>query len=367
MFCPKCGNQMPDGSVFCGVCGNQMADDSQFCVVCGTKVEGGQQVQQSAPVQPQAVDLGGQATASGGSKKNIIIGILAAIIVVLAVVLCIFIFKGSDSSKSENDKKAAAEKSSEQKEADLNAKNAYSGVQAAVDDLISGGNEEELEECVVFNKVIKIGDMSEISGRANVYIYEGITEIAGLSDDGYIYIAYDESAKEIQYVQWLEREGSEVVGQYPESVAGDPDKDKFKSVSKSDSEKSASDTKEMLKTANGNAKCGFNSVAEGLEDLIYEGFSAEELKEGSSSGAVIYMKELKNSDNVLDQMIYVNLIKNDVESGYIYYVIDEDYSSYGVRVFQWSESEDEGIVGQYPDPETDYNKEHTIGEIFESE
>lgn len=65
MFCPKCGNQLPDDAAFCGACGQQLAA--------------------SAPVQKPKVQV----------KKSWIAISAAVLVVVLVVVLCVTLIGGN--------------------------------------------------------------------------------------------------------------------------------------------------------------------------------------------------------------------------------------------------------------------------------
>ena len=65
MFCPKCGNQLPDDAAFCGACGQQLAA--------------------SAPVQKPKVQV---------KKSWIAIG-AAVLVVALVVVLCVTLIGGN--------------------------------------------------------------------------------------------------------------------------------------------------------------------------------------------------------------------------------------------------------------------------------
>lgn len=123
------------------------------------------------------------------------------------------------------------------------------------------------------------------------------------------------------------------------------------------SSKSSIATKSKLKTANSNAKLVFTTVNNELADSIAEG----RLPDLPNSGVVVSIDDLKDSDNEIDKAIYNSMKDNGDDSGYVYYEVDQDYN---VKVAQWSESRDEGIVGQYPDPETDYKEKHEIGEKF---
>ena len=127
------------------------------------------------------------------------------------------------------------------------------------------------------------------------------------------------------------------------------------------SSKSSVATKSKLKTANSNAKLVFTTVNMEFADMLAEAGSTAELEDESSSGVVLSMDDLKNSDKIVDKAVYDALKNNGDDSGYIYYEVDQNYN---VKVAQWSESRDEGIVGQYPDPETDYKEEHELGEKF---
>jgi type IV pilus assembly protein PilA len=124
------------------------------------------------------------------------------------------------------------------------------------------------------------------------------------------------------------------------------------------SSKSSIATKSKLKTANSNAKLVFTTANNEMADMIAEG----KLPEGEyTSGVVLSIDDLESSDKAIDKALYDALKDSGLDECYVYYEVDQNYN---ITMAQWSESRDEGIVGQYPDPETDYKEKHEIGEKF---
>lgn len=132
---------------------------------------------------------------------------------------------------------------------------------------------------------------------------------------------------------------------------------------------------EKLKEANSNAKLLFTVVNSSITDLIADGneVSVQEYKNSDNYGKVISLNELADGFNgriidvdgaeYIDYCICSAFRDNDAEKGYIYFEIDDENN---VVAAQWAESTDEGIVGQYPDPEFDPTVKHKIGEIYHS-
>ncbi len=74
MFCPKCGNQQPDGTRFCGVCGAPLPTAPTGRPVDGTPTPG-----PFAPPVPQPVPAMG---AQGSSVRALVSGVLAILSIV---------------------------------------------------------------------------------------------------------------------------------------------------------------------------------------------------------------------------------------------------------------------------------------------
>lgn len=127
-------------------------------------------------------------------------------------------------------------------------------------------------------------------------------------------------------------------------------------------------TEEDLKTANGYAKLLFYEVNNCVADLIADGRENEidEYRKSDNYGKPVRLSDLKKADSgsCIDYSIYRTFVDNEIEDGYIYFEIDDENN---IVAAQWAESTDEGIVGQYPDPEKDPSAVHKIGYKFLSE
>ena len=128
-----------------------------------------------------------------------------------------------------------------------------------------------------------------------------------------------------------------------------------------DKDVSAYWNKAHLKLANVNAKLLFTTVNNQLADMVAEG--EMDGISGCCSGQLVRVDSLSNSDNPIDVAIYNTLMDNAAGDGYIYFELSED-GYFNVLFAQWSENEDSGIVGQYPEPETDPEAVHVLGEVY---
>lgn len=117
--------------------------------------------------------------------------------------------------------------------------------------------------------------------------------------------------------------------------------------------------KSKLKTANSNAKLVFTTVNNEAADLIVDG------KEGSISAtaspvAVSFLDDSK----VLEKAVKKALSDNGDAAGYVYWTIDD--TTKNVKLAQWSSADSSTgtIVGQWPNPTSDYDTLHKIGTSF---
>lgn len=117
--------------------------------------------------------------------------------------------------------------------------------------------------------------------------------------------------------------------------------------------------KSKLKTANSNAKLVFTTVNNEAADLIVDG------KEGSISATAspVAVGSLDES-KVLEKAVKKALSDNGDAAGYVYWTIDG--TTKNVKLAQWSsaDSSTDTIVGQWPNPTSDYDTLHKIGTSF---
>lgn len=117
--------------------------------------------------------------------------------------------------------------------------------------------------------------------------------------------------------------------------------------------------KSKLKTANSNAKLVFTTVNNEAADLIVDG------KEGSISATAspVAVSSLDVS-KVLEKAVKKALSDNGDAAGYVYWTIDD--TTKNVKLAQWSSADlsTDTIVGQWPNPTSDYDTLHKIGTSF---
>lgn len=118
--------------------------------------------------------------------------------------------------------------------------------------------------------------------------------------------------------------------------------------------------KSKLKTANSNAKLVFTTVNNEAADLIVDG------KEGSISATASPPVAVSSLDDskVLEKAVKKALSDNGDAAGYVYWTIDG--TTKNVKLAQWSsaDSSTDTIVGQWPNPTSDYDTLHKIGTSF---
>jgi len=85
MFCPKCGNQVPDGAPFCTACGNALTAQQAAPVV----QQAAPVVQQAAPVvqQPQKYQPMSEKTAQTLGLASMIVGIASLALALLIPII----------------------------------------------------------------------------------------------------------------------------------------------------------------------------------------------------------------------------------------------------------------------------------------
>lgn len=117
--------------------------------------------------------------------------------------------------------------------------------------------------------------------------------------------------------------------------------------------------KSKLKTANSNAKLVFTTVNNEAADLIVDG------KEGdiTAPASPVEVKSLDTS-KTLEKAVKKALADNGDAAGYVFWTIDS--TTKNVKLAQWSSanSTTATIVGQWPNPTSDYDTLHKIGTSF---
>ena len=114
--------------------------------------------------------------------------------------------------------------------------------------------------------------------------------------------------------------------------------------------------KSKLKSANSSAKLVFTTVESAASDVVADGGNLSTIASQSASK----IGDL-SSGNVCQKAVYNALKDNGDDSGYVMWDIG---STYNVVKAQFSTSNGDDIVGQYPDPETDPDQTHKIGDSF---
>ena len=118
--------------------------------------------------------------------------------------------------------------------------------------------------------------------------------------------------------------------------------------------------KSKLKTANSNAKLVFTTVNNEASDLIVDG------NEGKISAQdVVAVSSLPDgANNPLQGAVKKALKDNGNNAGYVYWTIDG--TTKNVTCAQWSSADKstDTIVGQWPNPTSDYDTLHKIGTSF---
>lgn len=130
---------------------------------------------------------------------------------------------------------------------------------------------------------------------------------------------------------------------------GDDDDD-----DKPDESESEYAKKSKLKAANTKAKLVFVTVNGAASDIISDGHPISDIK---ASGGVVKISDLESSSDPIRKAVYEAFDDTDDRDGYVWWDIDDRGRVY---IAQWAASL-EGMVGQYPNPETDPGQTHTIG------
>lgn len=119
--------------------------------------------------------------------------------------------------------------------------------------------------------------------------------------------------------------------------------------------------KSKLKTANSNAKLVFTTVNNEASDLIVDG------SEGKITAQDVVAVSGLSTDTTKDPLqaaVNKALKDNGNNAGYVFWEIDS--TTKNVTLAQWSSADGSTstIVGQWPNPTSDYDTLHTIGTSF---
>lgn len=119
--------------------------------------------------------------------------------------------------------------------------------------------------------------------------------------------------------------------------------------------------KSKLKTANSNAKLVFTTVNNEASDLIVDG---NESKITAQDVVAVSGLSTDTTNDPLQAAVNKALKDNGNNAGYVFWEIDSTTNN--VTLAQWSSADGSTstIVGQWPNPTSDYDTLHTIGTSF---
>lgn len=119
--------------------------------------------------------------------------------------------------------------------------------------------------------------------------------------------------------------------------------------------------KSKLKTANSNAKLVFTTVNNEASDLIVDG---NESKITAQDVVAVSGLSTDTTNDPLQAAVNKALKDNGNNAGYVFWEIDG--TTKNVTLAQWSSADGSTstIVGQWPNPTSDYDTLHTIGKSF---
>lgn len=119
--------------------------------------------------------------------------------------------------------------------------------------------------------------------------------------------------------------------------------------------------KSKLKTANSNAKLVFTTVNNEASDLIVDG---NESKITAQDVVAVSGLSTDTTNDPLQAAVNKALKDNGNNAGYVFWEIDN--TTKNVTLAQWSSADGSTstIVGQWPNPTSDYDTLHTIGTSF---
>lgn len=119
--------------------------------------------------------------------------------------------------------------------------------------------------------------------------------------------------------------------------------------------------KSKLKTANSNAKLVFTTVNNEASDLIVDG---NESKITAQDVVAVSGLSTDTTNDPLQAAVNKALKDNGNNAGYVFWEIDS--TTKNVTLAQWSSADGSTstIVGQWPNPTSDYDTLHMIGTSF---
>ena len=381
MFCPNCGASLPENAKFCTGCGTpiqqaapapqpqpqmqpqqpqyQQPQQPQYQQPQQPQYQQPQQPQHQQPQQPQyqqpqqpqyqqpqqgyydpaAVPAGYAAVpmqntvpgAKGVNKKIIIITVAALAVISLAVFLILFFLKGGGD--------------------DIVGK-------WHCTKMASGGESytaEEYEERfgVSFAGLFKAEFESDGTGK--IALGDETQDFSWEKDDDTYTVEIDKDKskatakfKDDQLVLTIKTSTRSIVYTFDK---GDAEAD-----SKSASALDEYVGKSKLKTVNTAAKLVFTTVNSEISWLIADG-KRKEINDGLCGP--VDVDDLDTSDP-LQKAVKTAMEENGSDSGTVSFYVEGKK----VQWAQYAEDEDSEMVGQYPDPESDPEKEHTIGDQF---
>lgn len=113
--------------------------------------------------------------------------------------------------------------------------------------------------------------------------------------------------------------------------------------------------KSKLKSANSNAKLVFTTVSSACADLVADG-KMTQITPLSYNAAV----PAATATGALEKAVGVAMSDNGSAVGVCAWLID----NYKPKWAQWADEAGSTMIGQYPNPETDPDKSHSIGSSF---
>ena len=119
--------------------------------------------------------------------------------------------------------------------------------------------------------------------------------------------------------------------------------------------------KSKLKSANSSAKLVFTTVEGAATDVLSDGGQISDVTAGAPSGAVS-IGSLSSSSDKCPKAVYNALKDNGDDAGMVFWAIESNGNPTVAQFCQGTATS--GIVGQYPDPETDPDANNSMGQKF---
>ena len=304
-------------------------------------------------------------------KKKFLAAIVAMTMAVACMTACSESSKSDDKSPSSKTESSSAADSSKETEpqssmvdeqssnvnenkdlellktANSNAKLAYTTISNTASDFIADG---EAVEALKYK-----GAVEGLSGQLGDAVKKALAENG--ADSGCVYIDFDPSKDEGQFVQWSEAETGAIVGQYPnppksveeaksvnlgeETGDSKPSDDSSEVYTWGDNGAVRGDSEE-LKTANTNAKQVFIIVNNTAADMIADGMRVDTLD---------YKGTVAGLSGPLGDAVKAAAKGNIDNHSYVAIHFDPSDDSDNNFV-HWSASESGAVVGQFPNSAT---------------